>query len=214
MEQGQDVIAAAISKWTANRSYADKLLSLLNQGYSFEITREEYTRWAGLNPKSVHVYPAVFDGILKFVLVDSITDANPAINYSYVFTKNYTYGAIEGVKVDFPGESNISILNGLERVFRWLMNKPAAVHEMVKSENGIFQAFCVPFADLQNLFSTTSGDKVYVLFGLKDDGTPDLILWNEIENFVDPAMVEDTVVPVPPFYATNPESDYQLLVQS
>lgn len=214
MEQGQDAIAKAINTWTINRSNANILLGFLNQGYNFEITREEFNRWSNLNPKYIHAYPAVFDGVLNFVVVDSVTDANRTINYSFVFTKRYTYGALEALQIDFPGESNITILDGLERVFRWLMNKPAAVNKIVKSENGIFQAFRIPFADLQNLFSKTSGDKVYALLGLKSDDTPDLILWNEIQNFVDPAMVEDTVVPVPPFYVANPVTDYQLLVQS
>lgn len=210
-------IGKAINVWTNTRPYADQLLALLNQGYSIEIKRSDFDNWSSLNPNYLHAYPAVFDGnILKFVLTDSVTDAQQNIDYTFVTVKDYTYGSMSSVNVDFdtPGNGNISIVNGLERVFRWLMNKTMAVGNMVKTTDGIFQGFRIPFNDLKELFGSTSGDSVYVLLGLEEDGTADMILWNEIMNFVDPAMVEDTVTPIPPFSATNPESNYQLLVQS
>lgn len=206
-------IAAAIKSWTTARHYADKILGYLNQGYSFMISRNDYDMWATKNPEYIHAYPAVFTGVMKFVLVDSVTDANTDIDYKYVATKNYTYGAVDPVRFDFSAPNgNITILEALERVFRWSMNKNSAVPRMCSSKDGIFQAFNIPFSDLQDLFAASATQNLYVVIGMQDSGIPELILWNETYNFVYSSMVDDVAMPVPPYPAGT--AGYQLLVQS
>ena len=215
-------ISTAINTWTNNRSNAAAILQFLNQGYCFEISRVEFNKWQALTPEFIHAYPAVFKGITKFVVIDNITDQNTTIDYSNVFVKNYTYGSNVENGVDFgsgTSNSNISIIDALERIFRWLMNHNLWVRNQTTTAVGIFQAFHIPFGDLENLFHHSTSDTVYVLMGLMiDESTgehiPELILWNETMNFVDPAMVADVALPVPPFGIDNPVTNYQLLVQS
>lgn len=213
-------ISTAIRTWTNSRSNSDAILQFLNQGYCFEITRIEYEKWKTLQPESIHAYPAVFSDVTKFVVIDNITDKQTTINYSNVFVKDYTYGSNEENGIDFGNDaSNITILDALERIFRWSMNHSVWVRNQVSTEAGVFQAFHIPFSDLKLLFSTTTSTRIYALIGLMlDESTgmkiPELILWNETMNFGDPSMVADVALPVPPFGLINPVTNYQLLVQS
>ena len=213
-------ISTAIRTWTNNRSNSDAVLQFLNQGYSFEITRTEFEKWSSNNPESIHAYPAVFSDVTKFIVIDNVTDKQTNINYSNVFVKDYTYGSDKENGIDFGNDaSNITILDALERVFRWSMNHTVWVRNQVNTEVGVFQAFHIPFSDLELLFSNSTSASVYVLIGLMlDEATgmkiPELILWNETMNFGEPSMVADVALPVPPFGLTNPLTNYQLLVQS
>lgn len=213
-------ISTAIRTWTNNRSNSDAVLQFLNQGYSFEITRTEFEKWSSNNPESIHAYPAVFSDVTKFIVIDNVTDKQTNINYSNVFVKDYTYGSDKENGIDFGNDaSNITILDALERVFRWSMNHTVWVRNQVNTEVGVFQAFHIPFSDLELLFSNSTSASVYVLIGLMlDEATgmkiPELILWNETMNFGEPSMVADVALPVPPFGLMNPLTNYQLLVQS
>ena len=213
-------ISTAIRTWTNSRSNSDAILQFLNQGYCFEIKRNEYEKWSSNNPESIHAYPAVFSDVTKFVVIDNITDKQTTINYSNVFVKDYTYGSNEENGIDFGNDaSNITILNALERIFRWSMNHTVWVRNQVSTEVGVFQAFHIPFSDLELLFNNSTSASVYVLIGLMlDEATgmkiPELILWNETMNFGEPSMVADVALPVPPFGLINPLTNYQLLVQS
>lgn len=217
--ENSKTIETAINNWTINRPDSTAIISFLNQGSCFEIQRNDTMKWKLKNPEFIHAYPAIFDGVLKFVLVDDVTDSDPNIDYDYVFTKDYTYGAPPTNVVDVPGSSNISIEDALQRVFRWSMTKDNWVINNCRSTNGVFQAFHIPASDLYKLFEDTTGDCVYVVIGLILDPVtrieiPDMILWNELTIFVDPAMVQDVALPVPPFGVDQPETNYQLLLQS
>ncbi|HLP55508.1 MAG TPA: hypothetical protein VK151_10785 [Fluviicola sp.] len=151
---------------------------------------------------------------MKFVVVDNVTDAEEDINFDNVFVNNYTYGKTDTVLATIPGPpNNISIQEALERVFRWLMNKTGWVHHAVTVRDGMFQGFTIPFSDLIDLFESTKGDDIYVLIGMKDDGSADLILWSDTMSFLDPRSVADVSCAIPPFGAVG-EEGYQLLLQS
>jgi hypothetical protein len=70
-------IETAIKKWTQNIGSAQNLINFLNQGNCFAITRDNYNLWKARTqgpPTRLHIYPAVFDTTLKFVMTDNITD--------------------------------------------------------------------------------------------------------------------------------------------
>lgn len=214
METDQEILDA-INAWTDIIANPTQLLLNLNQGYSFVITREQYDTWKQITGVSnIHAYPAIFNGVMKFVVVDNITDANENIDFDNVFTNNYTYGKTDTTLANIYGPpNNISIQDALERVFRWLMNKTGWVHHAMTVRNGMFQAFTVPFADLISLFNATEGDEIYVLIGMKLNGDADLILWSDTVSFLDPKSVADVSCAIPPF-GSEGAAAFQLLVQS
>ncbi|MDH4474737.1 MAG: hypothetical protein QE487_19185 [Fluviicola sp.] len=209
METNQQILDA-INAWTGIITNPDQLLANLNQGYSFVINRSQFNTWNGISGvNTIHAYPAILDNVMTFVVVDNVTDANSKINFDNVFTCDYTYGKTDAILANIQGPSNISIEDALERVFRWLMNKTG----WVNTANPMFQGFTIPFSDLTNLFGSTAGDDLYVLIGMKDDGTTDLILWSDTVSFLDPRSVADVSCSIPPF-GSEGEGAFQLLVQS
>lgn len=213
-------IEIAVANWTASLNSPQEIINYLNQGNCFKITRNDYNTWNTISGVTcLHVYPAIFDDALQFVVVDNVTDANEVIDYDMVKVKPYRYGADVKVRVEFTDTSNgsdITTLEGLERVFRWMMNKNQWVTDNAGVGDGIFQAFHVPYSDLDTLFADGLIDDVYVLIGLVVGRTeyPDLLLWNEISNFTGSAIVADVSRPVPPFGIEDPVTNYQILLQS
>jgi hypothetical protein len=219
---GPSDIETAVASWTASLNSPQEIINYLNQGNCFMITREMYDKWNGHSPTSLHVYPAIFEDQLIFVLTDNVTDASSPIDWDYVFLANYCYGAPVKVKVNFGnqngnGGADPDTTEGLERIFRWEMNKNQWVTDTSGIGDGIFQAFNVPYSDLHTLFDNGSIDTVYVLFGLIEGERvliPDLLLWNEIVNFAGTNITADMCRPVPPFGIADPETNYQILVNS
>lgn len=214
METNEEILDA-INAWTSIIANPIQILENLNQGYSFLITRDQYDKWKTITGVScLHAYPAIFDGVMKFVLVDDVTDSDEDIDFDNVFTSNYTYGKTDTTLANIYGPpNNISIQDALERVFRWLMNRTGWVHHAMTVRNGMFQAFTVPFEDLIDLFNSTEGDELYVLIGMKTDASADLILWSDTVSFLDPKSVADVSCAIPPF-GSEGEAAFQLLVQS
>jgi hypothetical protein len=214
MKTSQEILNA-INAWTSIITNPDQLLANLNQGYSFVINRNQFNTWNRITGvDTIHAYPAIFNGVLQFVVVDNVTDANPNIDYNNVFTCNYTYGKTDTVLASIPGPpNNISIEDALERIFRWLMNKTGWVNHAMTVRNGMFQGFTIPYSDLTELFASTTGDDLYVLIGMKDDGLTDLILWSDTVSFLDPRSVADVSLAIPPF-GSEGEAAFQLLLQS
>lgn len=208
-------IATAINNWTNARTDATTAWNLLNQGYSVIIPRSAFNTWnQNSDVRALHLYPAVFNGVLKFVAVDNVTDSDEAIDYGNVFTLDYTYGGVDPTSTPYPpGSSNISIQDALERGFRWSMNKRAWLEGAVNNTGGnlVFQVFVIPFEDLTQLFGSTSNDRIFAVIGLKTDNKADMLLWNNTQTFVNPQSVADVTYTCPPF---GQMSDYQLLVQS
>jgi hypothetical protein len=212
-------IEGAIATWTRVRTDAAETISYLDQGNCFLITKKMYEQWRTKLPIFIHAYPSIYDGVMRFTLVDNLTDSQDVINFDYVHVVDYTCGApIAKPSNSIPGETDITVLEGLERVFRWQMNKNSWVVSQVQTTDGIFQAFHIPFTDLMSLFESTdptkSVDQIYVVIGLKANNVADLILWSNVNTFADPVQVKDVALPVPPFTAAFPLQNYQLLVQS
>jgi len=207
-------IEIAIHKWTLNLSSAQNLINFLNQGNCFAITRAMYTNWKTRpgGAQRFHIYPAVFDTTLKFVMTDDVTDRNDAIDYSHVFTADYTRGMKSRSNSDLPTGTEMPVQEGLERIFRWNMSMSAWVTQNVPVKDGIFQIFDAPLADLAELFAVDSVQVVYGVFGLTLDEKADILLWDGDKTFASGCLA-DTIHPIPPF-SVVPQENYQLYVQS
>lgn len=210
-------IEGSIASWTRVRTNATQTIDYLNQGNCFLIPRDWFSQWSAENPTFIHAYPSIYEGVMKFTLIDNVSDSKDVIDYDYVHVADYTCGAPLKVSNGGLGDpADITVLTGLERTFRWQMNKNTWVDNQVKTTDGVFQAFHIPFTDLVDLFDTSSSiEHLYVVIGLKANGVADLILWNNVETFSGSSVqVKDVAMPVPPFTSAFPEENYQLLVQS
>jgi hypothetical protein len=208
-------IEIAINKWTLNINSAQNLINFLNQGNCFTITRAMYTNWKQRpgGAQRFHIYPAIFDTTLKFVMTDDITDLNyPTDASSHIFTTDYTRGMKSVSNSDLPTGTEIPIQEGLERIFRWSMSMSAWITQNVPVKDGIFQIFDGPLEDLDELFAIDSIQVVYGVFGLTVDGKADIILWDGDKTFSDGCLA-DTIHPIPPF-SVVPMENYQLFVKS
>ena len=224
MENTLEAYKTAIIEWNDRRSNSVTLLDLISKGSYFEITRDMYDNWTGNSPDYIHAYVGVdttnSPSSLGFMLIDSVNDGNTGT----VTAENISYAPyINGfnqLKV-IPHFSNaenpnndISVLAGLERSFRWMLNKKKYIENKVAegaSETaGMFQAFNIPMGDLNSIFADENTNKALVIIGLKENNTiAELILWDE--NFVVHQTVEDVAFPMPPFHNI---SDCSLLEMS
>jgi hypothetical protein len=220
MENTLDAYKNAIVEWNNNRTNSESLLGLLTQGSYFEITRAMYNDWTENSPSYVHAYLGVdteTSSSVGFILIDSVCDSDP----NTVSAENISYAPYcEGFDElqDIPPFSNvenpnndISVLTGLQRSFRWMLNRKKYIENKVAEgagENaGMFQAFRLPMTDLETIFADANADKAIVIFGLTaDNATADLLLWSD--NYQEDQTVEDTTVPMPPFHNL---SDFRLL---
>jgi len=208
-------IEIAINKWTLNINSAQSLIGFLNQGNCFTITRAMYTNWKHRTgcAQRFHIYPAIFDTTLKFVMTDDITDLHYPIDASsHIFISDYTRGMKAVSHSDLPTSTQIPVQEGLERAFRWTMSMSAWITQNVPLKYGVFQLFDGPLEDLDELFANDSVQVVYAVFGLTVDEKPDIILWDGDKTFSSGCMA-DTIHPIPPF-SVAPMENYQLFVQS
>lgn len=209
-------LKTAVKTWDENRDNPEKVIAYLNTGNCFQITRSDYNTWLELTtkPEYIHAYVGLFTSTLKFILVDSVTDAQLTLDTSYMFVKDYLEGVPPTESGPLGSEPDITVPEALERCFRWNMLKGPWVLQQKRIGNEMFQAFHIPFSDLEKLFEDSTKNELYAVFGLKSDGIAELILWNNVFSFSGKAIVEDVALPVPPFGPAQSLEGYQLLVQS
>ncbi|UTW61502.1 hypothetical protein KFE98_16005 [bacterium SCSIO 12741] len=213
-------INSALVIWNEMRGNAGNSLLMLASGHYFEIPRSMYTFWENKgvgDQDTIHAYVGVVevpDQRLKFLMIDSIADAQHDPPASEVKVALYQYGDDENVPIPVfrnnPPHNQIDVLEGLERSFRWMINrKEYVIQEAAKhgEDSGIFQAMHIPMKDLTELFGDPSCASVMAVIGMREDYVPELILWNN--DFSKNELVEDVALPIPPF--RNNQSDYQLL---
>jgi hypothetical protein len=220
MEHTLTAYEEAIVEWNNLRTNSESLLDLIAKGSYFQISRDMYDSWTGASPEYIHAYTGVDTSSgskLGFILIDSICDSDP----NTVSAENISYAPYcEGFDElqDIPPFSNvenpnndISVLTGLQRSFRWMLNRKKYIENKVAEgagENaGMFQAFRLPMTALETIFADANADKAIVIFGLTaGNATADLLLWSD--NYQEDQTVEDTTVPMPPFHNL---SDFRLL---
>jgi len=226
MENTLAAYEASINLWNQYRSNSENLLGLIAQGSYFEITRDMYENWTGNSPDYIHAYVGVDTSnspSIGFLLIDSVCDSDPAT----VTVENISYApyceGFDNLQVippfsgnENPG-NNISVLDALQRSFRWMLNRKRYIENKVAEgageTAGMFQAFNIPISDLDSIFSDPDASKALVVFGLKaDNTTSELILWSN--NYSVDQTVEDVALPMPPFHVTSIYSLLQLSLNS
>lgn len=204
-------ITKAIAKW--NEIGSTEQIAILKQGNNFSISRAQYKSLEGNEGDFVHVYLGVNDlNNLEFYLINSTLDAKG--DYSNIITCDFNYGLDENEQIPVftqkdITDDNITLLQGLERMFRFQMEFP----NWIKSRNPedknlqpMFRAFNLNFDDLNFLFADPNCKNVMACYGMRSSvnkndspamNTPELIIWNK--DFTSANLLADVVLPVPPF---------------
>jgi hypothetical protein len=219
-----DQVKKAITAWEnyvnlakTDNAIAEGIIRYLNQGFCFNIHREDYNNWAPNNPKYIHAYPAIFesdtDRPLKFVLIDSTSDLNAQENMDYISVKEFHYGEFSADFFELRPPNRfvtIPLLEALHRNFVWKMYCKNWLSGILIDQNlTVFKAICIPFQDFMELFPRDIPDSSAIaFFGLTNtlaDPQPsnwytiELILTNEHRNYSLPSTFYDISRPVPPF---------------
>lgn len=204
-------IKKAIKEWSKVRSSPKKVLTYFKQGSCFKIERSQFEKWNANSPETLHVHMGIFDGRLKFILVDSVSDKDPAAHQDAFFVQDYLVGLTKAEEdfIDIAVDGGLTVVDALKTVMQWNVFVNSWVNEMVHTTDGIFQAFLVPFNDLRSQFDNSSHLQSVVFFGLRNNYKADLILFglNASGKSKTSRMavksagipVENTATPVPPF---------------
>lgn len=210
-------IQSYIRYWNDFRSHPLDMITLISRGHYFHITREMYDAWKGKEPEYIHAYlAAIPEWDLSFYLIDSVSDKEAPTNIDNIYAAPYLYSFEELQTIpsfsNAPGE-NVDVLSGLERSFRWNLNRATWIENKIAegagSDSGIFQVIHIPWSDVHFIFHETSAEKAVVVFGLREDNSVELLVWSE--DFQINEALADVAYPIPPFTSNNPSSDYQLL---
>jgi len=210
MEHTLDAYKFSINYWNQCRISADTVTALIADGHYFHITRDMYDFWININPEYIHAYVGV-DAVpyskIGFILIDSTNDSNPdTVTIENIFYAPYRYGfdsmqTIPTFAANGVPNMNVGILAGLERSFRWNLNRKnwieTKIAEGASETSGIFQAIHIPMSDLNSIFGEGDAQTAVVVFGLKEDNTVELLVWSEDFNVQED--VEDVARPIPPF---------------
>jgi hypothetical protein len=204
-------IETSILQWNDSRSSSETLIELLSKGHYFHITKVMHDFWLdkypGGTPDYIHAYLGVNpDSEMEFFLIDSISDADPeAIIPSNIIQVPYRYGFDE-IQIIPPFSANgvpnmnVGILAGLERSFRWNLNRKNWIEDTIaggtSETSGIFQAIHIPFSDLTSIFTEGDAEKAVVVFGLDTENKVELLSWSEDFSIREDA--EDVAHPIPP----------------
>ena len=208
-------IKKAIGEWSIARTSADDVLGYLKQGSCFKIEKSNYDLWKTKSPENLHVYLAVFDGQLQFVLIDSESDKNPEANIDSIVVQDYYPGlnVLDGGIIDHAKDGSVKVVEALKRVMRWTVFMESWVRNSVESSAGVFQAFVLPFSDLTSQFETAGCYETMAIFGLNGKNA-DLMLWGMPTTIESSGLrtaavptgedkgtpVEDISTPCPPFH--------------
>ena len=205
-------IKKAIREWSIVRTSPESVLTYLKQGCCFKIERSKFKHWSKNSPKSLHVYPGIFDGVLKFILIDSESDKDPSAHKDAISVQNYHKGLSKSEEgfIDKARDGGITVTEALKKMQQWNLFEDAWVYDAVLTEDGIFKAFVVPFVDLTSQFEGSSIPENVVFFGLNNNKV-DLIFWG-LDTAVELTTtsgalklgengipVEDLIASVPPF---------------
>jgi len=222
-----DTIHTAISNWNTYRQNASKANDYISQGNFFTISRELYETWKNADPENgepafIHAYLGVpDDGALTIYLVTDQADqaAPPTLEQITSCPWQSDVALHQSIPRfgDIDPTGQINILTGLERFFRWHLQKVRwftdnAINE--QGEHNIFQAFNIPFSDLTAIFNAdingVQNEEALVVIGLDNEHKAELILWGDTFQSIE--MIADVSFPVPPFKPPHLQSNYKLLI--
>lgn len=176
-----DEIITALQNWNAIRKDAGALISFFNNLEGFKLDMSLFP--AGV---PLHVYPAIKDNALYFVVISEAHDINSAPN---VLEENcFWIRCQETLEID----QEIPAGEALDRINTWTNTKYQWINDVTQTDLGIYQNFFIPTYDL-----LPQTYKVY--FALKDDAlnpilkAADLVLKSQSNLFY------DTIIGQPPY---------------
>lgn len=195
-----------------------KILELLSEGDSFEITCNNLNILSEGSPDYIHAYPMIDPTLnkLKFVLINSTFDKEEQLTMDHLVVKEYTNGLIADASTNQnpPEQAQLKDTIAMERVFRWALYKKAWLIALESNSSlGVFQAIAIPASDFK--IPLEDGANI-CYFGLKyvaetAEYQIEIIVSNKPNDFQLPEYYSDVSVPIPPFSASQPQSDYLLM---
>lgn len=208
-------ICDSIAAWNALRTAEDftSLNALFADGNSFNYKRTISSENDGENSGKtsyMHVYPGVHNNKLQLYLIPARRDSQ--------LQAQTTSGILPYIEIcdlnEFPNlGSEIPVQEAQLRIAAWNDDHEEWIENIVTTKDNIFQAFAIPYADVQ------VGHDVEIFFALKpnpnpseDYATADLVIYDESESAVTPHYY-DMVRPVPPFHTQSglQQQDFYLL---
>lgn len=215
-----DDIKNGITAWATviNEGDSETILDYLNQGFCFQVDRENYDKWRQQTPTPVyvHAYAGIFSGKLKFVLIDSTSDFVPQENMDNIVVKDFTHGIPSTLLIgDNDTDPAISLDEGMRRNFKWNMYCRVWLASILNNPaRPMFQVIRIPIVDYEDIFKVATNMKCINFFGLEDGSgvyNIEFIIADEPGNYKLPTTLYDISRPVPPFGGGLAQDDYQLL---
>lgn len=151
----------------------NEIIKYLNQGFCFEVNKDDFLFWKGKNPPSIHAYIAIFKGELKFVLIDSKSDETVQVNTDNIIVKDFTYGIPSGKFPIMPCQisgpiTKLPVLKALSRKLMWDMYCQDWLTAILKTEKKeIVQAFSIPYGDYKSAIEDSNMLTVASFLGLE-----------------------------------------------
>lgn len=228
-----DAIYQSIQQWkiltdafkNGNQESETEILKYLNQGTHFSVSGAEIVAWknnlANATDKAIHAYVGIDQGVLKFFLIDSKSDADS--DFSHILVKEFTRKSpdvITGIDTNLMvTQPPITSESAIYRNFTW--NMYGSPWLKVQKTQPFFQLIYIPFDDYERL-NLADNQLCTCFFGLTNETqeigpitdyhieiitVKDLTI-NEISK-----DAQDYSTPRPPFTISTIE-DYQLLLKS
>jgi hypothetical protein len=225
-----DTIYQAVKSWktlidsykNGNTQSGKEIIKYLSQGTHFSVDASEIKEWKNLlgseAVKNIHAYVGIDNESLKFFLIDSKSDALG--NFNYISVKDFTRlppGDIANTELD--SEPPITSESAIYRNFRFNMYCSAWL-EAQKSE--LFQVISIPFDDYERM-NLDIDQSCTCFFGLTNelqentsinDYHIEIITVKDIDINSISQSAENYSTPRPPFTASDPVGNYQLLLKS
>src|SRR5665647_2244486 len=159
-------IKKAIKEWSNVRTSPEKVLTYFKQGCCFKIKKSQFEQWNKNSPENLHAYLGIFEGKLKFVLIDSESDKNPVAHMDSIFVQDYLKGLSKTEErfIDKASDGDLTVSDALKKMMQWNVFIDTWVNNMAHTIPGIFKAFVVPFRDLKSQFGETSNPESCLLY--------------------------------------------------
>ncbi|MFY1046112.1 hypothetical protein [Chryseobacterium sp. GP-SGM7] len=225
-----ELVYKAIKNWKAliysyqqgNIDSAKELLEFLNQGSHFSIDASVIKEWsirlAGVENQFIHVYAGIENNLFKLYLIDSDSDAKG--DFSYIVKREFNRKPpLNLPEMQLCSGPPISSESAIYRNFIFNMFCSAW---MATQKNDFFRIITVPFDDYKRMELET-GQSCICFFGITNEGKES----NDIKDFhIELITIKDLKIdsisktaenystPRPPFTATDPNTNYQLLLKS
>lgn len=209
-QKNESDLLSYTQKWkdlTGSKDIAS-IVKYMNSGFSFCITKDEYSKLRNPKTKFIHYYFAIKEKKFKILIIDDIADKKG--DHSNVLEKSLS-NEIHEPLLNLMGSKDvtISLEEALNRSFRWKLfsyNWLKAMSEKKYYKDHTLPLIINPIEDLENIFENSSESYAYHFFGLKEksnDTDNDQYSINSMDNY----MIDIIVTNVTSIHNTDNEDD-------